>query len=288
MSENTPLRQKDLSVTGDAGNLTISPGLPAQKEIEKELSANAHLHEKIKWREYLVQFFILLLAVFLGSVAVTKREEWMNLRREKTYIASLARDLRTDTAEIRSRYAFSFEQIQKIDSLQILFTHDLKNNLAEVGRCYELSLYLTWNSPVIFNERTFPQLTGSGNIRIIEKNGAADSIMDYYNSVKRIEQQKQQYISCLNQGLIATYKVLDITYLRQQLNTADSALHWANLDWHDLHLRTTDKNALTDLSATLENTKLVINSYMQQLYSINLQATSLISFLEETYGLQND
>jgi hypothetical protein len=288
MSENTPLRQKDLSVTGDAGNLTISPGLPAQKEVERELSPQVHVHEKTKWREYLVQFIILLLAVFLGSIAVTKREEWLNLRQEKNYIASLASDLRKDTAEIRSRYAFSFEQVQKIDSLQIFFSHDLKNNLAELGRCYELSLYLTWNSSVVFNERTFPQLTSSGNMRIIEKNGAADSIMDYYNSVKRVEQQKQQYITYLNQALSATYKVLDITYLRQQLNTSDSSLHWANLDWHDLHLRTTDKNALTDLSATLENTKLVINSYMQQLYSINLQATSLIRFLEETYGLEND
>jgi len=288
MSENTPLRQKDLSVTGDAGNLTISPGLPAQKEIERELTPQIHTHEKTKWREYLIQFIILLLAVFLGSIAATKREEWLNLRREKTYMASLVSDLKKDTAEIRSRYAFSFEQIQKIDSLQILFSHDLKNNLAEVGRCYELSLYLTWNSPAVFNERTFPQLTSSGSMRIIEKNGAADSIMDYYNSVKRIEQQKQQYVIYLNQALSAMYKVLDIAYLRQQLNTADSTLHWANLDWHDLHLRTTDKDALTDLSATLENTKLVINNYTQQLYSINLQAASLIHFLEENYGLEND
>jgi hypothetical protein len=82
--------------------------------------------------------------------------------------------------------------------------------------------------------------------------------------------------------------VLDIAYLRQQLNTADSTLHWANLDWHDLHLRTTDKDALTDLSATLENTKLVINNYTQQLYSINLQAANLIHFLEGNYGLEND
>ncbi|HET6994527.1 MAG TPA: hypothetical protein VFI06_06080 [Chitinophagaceae bacterium] len=288
MSENKPLRQKDLSVTGDAGNLIISPGLSAQKEIERELSPQADVHKKTKWREYLVQFILLLLAVFLGSIAATKREEWLNLRREKAYMGSMVRDLKKDTAEISSRYAFSFEQIQKIDSLQILFSHDLKNNLAEVSKCYELSLYLTWNSPVVFNERTFAQLTGSGNMRIIEKNGAADSIMDYYNSIKRIEQQKQQYIIHLNQALSAMYKVLDITYLRQQLNTTDSTLHWANLDWHDLHLRTTDRDKLTDLSSTLENTKLVINTYMQQLYAINLQATSLIRFLQENYGLEND
>jgi hypothetical protein len=163
-----------------------------------EVHHHGHVPEKKKWKEYTFQFFMLFLAVYLGSLAETKREENVEKKREKEYILSMVNDIKNDTPAISGYRLAVFEQIQKIDSLGILFSHDLKNNSAEVLRCYELSTFLPYYAVVTFNEKTISQLLNSGNMRIIKENGVADSIMGYYNLVKVIEQQKQHYINYIN------------------------------------------------------------------------------------------
>ncbi len=269
-------------------NGTVEPGnlSPHHTIKDMEVHHHGHVHENKKWREYIFQFIMLLLAVFLGSFAETKREGWVEGNKEHEYIASMVGDIEKDTAEISITYSNIFYQIQMIDSLELLFTHDLRNNITDIVSCYQLAYYLFWYNQAIFNEKTYAQLTNSGNMRIIRRTGAADSIMGYYNAIKRIDQQKQQYVSYINMSLEALYKVFDYSYLRQRLNTGDSTLQWANLDWHDLHLRTTDPSAITDLGATLENTKLVIYNYMLQLKLIGVNADKLIVFLQDKYNLK--
>ena len=124
-------------------------------------------------------------------------------------------------------------------------------------------------------------------MRVIKENGVADSIMGYYNLVKVIEQQKQQYISYINLTVNAMYKVFDVSYLKGILNPADSMLYW-NADWENARLRTTDPATLKELSSTLETTKLVIFSYMFQLGFLRERAARLISFLNKEYHIREE
>src|SRR6201989_2741559 len=73
---------------------TISP----KQEIEN-MEVHKHPHHvthKKKWGEYLLEFFMLFLAIFLGFLAENLREQIVEHHREKVYIHSLVEDLKSD------------------------------------------------------------------------------------------------------------------------------------------------------------------------------------------------
>ncbi|HUS01687.1 MAG TPA: hypothetical protein VMY77_08170 [Chitinophagaceae bacterium] len=59
-----------------------------------------HVTHKKKWTEYLLEFFMLFLAVFLGFVAENVREHLSERKREKEYIISIIEDLKMDSAKL--------------------------------------------------------------------------------------------------------------------------------------------------------------------------------------------
>src|SRR5215467_8490112 len=59
-----------------------------------------HLTHKKKWTEYLLEFFMLFLAVFLGFIAENIRERAVENHREREYIASFYQDLTADENDL--------------------------------------------------------------------------------------------------------------------------------------------------------------------------------------------
>src|SRR5207253_2470730 len=59
-----------------------------------------HVTHKKKWPEYLLEFFMLFLAVFLGFVAENVRENRVNLEIEKHNIESFISNLKKDSINI--------------------------------------------------------------------------------------------------------------------------------------------------------------------------------------------
>lgn len=60
-----------------------------------------HVTHKKKWPEYLLEFFMLFLAVFLGFVAENIRKQSVEKHREKQFIQSFVEDLKIDSAAIQ-------------------------------------------------------------------------------------------------------------------------------------------------------------------------------------------
>jgi len=58
-----------------------------------EVHHSHHPTHKKKWTEYLLEFFMLFLAVFLGFVAENIREHSVECSREKQYMQSMVEDL---------------------------------------------------------------------------------------------------------------------------------------------------------------------------------------------------
>src|SRR5438477_4840010 len=58
-----------------------------------------HVTHKKKWGEYLLEFLMLFLAVFLGFLAENLRERIVVHTIEKEYIHSLVEDLKSDTLQ---------------------------------------------------------------------------------------------------------------------------------------------------------------------------------------------
>src|ERR1700704_3755326 len=79
------------------------PVNPNQEPEKMEVHKHPHhvTHRK-KWGEYLLEFFMLFLAVFLGFVAENIRETSVERHQEKEYMNLMMEDLKKDTANINT------------------------------------------------------------------------------------------------------------------------------------------------------------------------------------------
>src|SRR5215204_169750 len=80
--------------------LTPQQTVPITQSESPVMEVHKHPHHvthKKKWGEYLLEFFMLFLAVFLGFVAENVRENGVERHREQEYMQSLLNDLKSDT-----------------------------------------------------------------------------------------------------------------------------------------------------------------------------------------------
>src|SRR5205085_9919354 len=148
---------------------------PGNMEVHKHPH---HVTHKKKWVEYLLEFFMLFLAVFLGFVAENIREHQVEKERELAFIKSLTLDLGDDIKGLDAMIVFEHAAISKLDTLMHLLNDPglAKQNgdqlyyVARIGpRAY----------PFVNNSRTFDQLKNSGSFRLIRNAEASNNIMDY-------------------------------------------------------------------------------------------------------------
>lgn len=253
---------------------------------DMEVHHHGHVHEKKKWREYVFQFLMLFLAVFLGSLAENRREHGIERHREKDYMESLLTDIKNDSTTSELLDANIFSQVKKIDNLQTLFTYDLRTGPYKdslVRECYALTTSILTFYPEFFNERTISQLLSSGNMRLIKKQGVADSIMEYHSYIKFVEVQKQLYVSSVNSCSQSMYNVFDITYLKSIMQ--NDTLYQQDISGIPVKLLTTDPAELKKFIALLENTKLVAYTYRGLLTDMTHKANRLYLYLRDRYKI---
>ena len=81
-----------------------------------------HVTHKKKWTEYLLEFFMLFLAVFLGFVAENIREHIVEKSRTKELAITLIADLKKDSAQIIVLKEYRTMRSQNIDSFYQMLT----------------------------------------------------------------------------------------------------------------------------------------------------------------------
>ena len=141
-----------------------------------------HVTHKKKWGEYLLEFFMLFLAVFLGFVAENVREDQVEKERAKHYILSFCEDLKYDTSRINLLIAFDSKKITALTGMYNCYDTVLKN--LEATDCMgELVKHSRSNKGFVLTQRTIQQLSNAGGYRLLDKEDA-DSIIAYENAYK--------------------------------------------------------------------------------------------------------
>ena len=263
--------------------------ISTNKSPEMEVHHHAHVHEKIKWKEYLFQFLMLFLAVYLGTLAENRREHGVEAEKEKEYIESLIGDIDHDYRLSTNIAAALLIQAKKFDTLQDALFMDLQHDPKRdsiVRRCYDLSASVLTFYPEFFTERTTTQLLSSGNMRLIKKKGVADSIMEYHGYLKLVEVQKELYVNSANACIQSMYDVYDIAALKTIFR--NDTLFNRDLEYVDLKLRTTDPNELKKFNALLETAKVIAFTYKNYLIQIQEKASNLYDFLKDKYNIKEE
>ncbi|MBI5857203.1 MAG: hypothetical protein HZB42_06100 [Sphingobacteriales bacterium] len=245
---------------------------------------HGHIPMKKKWMEYVFQFFMLFLAVFLGMLAENNREHKIENKREKEYIHSLTEDLRMDIATINTNEELYTDQYKNIDSLQQAFIDFMDHKPGAEQSCYYYSEFIKLVLLINFPERTITQLLSSGNMRLVRNTNVADSIMEYHSFVKSVDVQKQMYISYINRCTENMYNFFDIGYLRLRVNKYGEFINDSLLA--NAKLLTTNPIEIKKFLGLMESTKISIGVYRSLLLQLQVKAESILGFLREKYHLK--
>ncbi|MEJ7671447.1 MAG: hypothetical protein WKF59_01685 [Chitinophagaceae bacterium] len=164
----------------DQNNPTIDTDTNTNPEIEN-MEVHKHPHHvthKKKWTEYLLEFFMLFLAVFLGFVAENKREHIVENHRAHDYAKSFLNDLQADTIELRGAISagrFMGSAMDSITEISLRF-----NGKTVPGTFYYYSRFMSNLWTLDWSKSTINQLIQSGNLRYFKNKAIVNKINSYY------------------------------------------------------------------------------------------------------------
>jgi hypothetical protein len=251
------------------------------------MEVHAHTHtERKKWTHYLWEFLMLFLAVFAGFIAENLRENFVERQREKQYIVSLIDDLKKDTFNINQTTRLSFKISHGQDSL-IDLLHDFKDTGNISAKCYRYYfLYTTLFPKVGFNERTISQLLNAGNMRLIEKAGMSDSIMNYSLLVKAVQDEGEAYMEYFKKTLDLSISIFDFSLANGTLHENYTITPRRQLQKNELKFLTTDSVILKKYAIQLSLSKTIFQTYVLNIKEAKDKAASLIALLKKKYHLE--
>jgi len=153
---------------------------PIQETENMEVHKHPHhVTHKKKWGEYLIEFFMLFLAVFLGFVAENIREASVERHQEEEYMRLMVEDLKKDTANINAMVIGNGNLIMGLDSLLDLLSGQQQDQSIQ-RRTFIYSLkYSYWYMPIQFSELPLTQLKSSGGFRLIKDKKITSAILQY-------------------------------------------------------------------------------------------------------------
>jgi hypothetical protein len=241
-----------------------------------------HVTHKKKWTEYLLEFFMLFLAVFLGFVAENWREHIVEGTKEKEYIRSMIEDLQKDTSQVARLSNILLEKQKSIDSI-FMYYEDLQKGFNPV--LYR-NLEATYGYPIfIYTDRTIQQLKNSGGMRLIKNKRTADGIMNYDAFIRNYE-NNDAYVQRYWEFL--TFQRISI--IDKQTMEKDSKSKTVD----ELKLNGKSYLLIND-PATLgkfRNSILELQTYHQHsveaLKKLFIKAVDLIVILQKEYHLKNE
>ena len=238
-------------------------------------------HERKKWKEYLLEFLMIFIAVTLGFFAEGLRENISEKHIEKDYIESFIADLKTDTTRLALIIPAEKKAISAIDTLLIIlnlpsYSDDNTRRMYYLFRKYTMSF-----EPMTFNLRTYTQLKNSGGLRLIKSKAASDSIVAYNKIVDDITSiinftTHDFMLPAIYQG----NKIFDSRYLLPYGGeTIDSML---NTDTK-VHLLTKNTTTIAEYSNLLYQVKHIRTSYLKQLVYHKERAKNMIDYFQQEY-----
>ena len=176
----------DISGEQEAGQSLGSPEIPTGAESEKLLSEAMEVHhhpdlhhKRKKFREYLIEFLMIFLAVTLGFFAEGLREHISETKRAREYALMLMEDVVKDTVSLHNLMKQYQDYIGSLDTLQLL-RKSQKTNMADID-FYHYSLPAFTAFRISFNDATLQQVKNSGNLRYFHNLKLKKKIDEYDN-----------------------------------------------------------------------------------------------------------
>jgi hypothetical protein len=167
-----------------------------------------HVTHKKKWGEYLLEFFMLFLAVFLGFVAENWREHSVEKRNAKDYLEAYRNDLIRNQQTIDNYYSTYLKLLPVYDSItNIFFTNRENLELAILARLLNIGKR---NILTQVSTPTYVQLLNSGSLKNIRMVAIRDSMAVYYDKLNILRDYDLRMIQLKNAMYPEILKIEDL------------------------------------------------------------------------------
>jgi len=255
----------------------------AKSEIQ---NMEVHHHPKVEkknFKEYLLEFIMIFLAVTLGFFAENIREHLSDNAKEKEYIKSLVQDLEVDQQVLAQNISAIQSGISMMDSMITILDNPsmIVNN---TGTLYYLARLAPRLQPLPINDKTFQQLKNSGNFRLIKSIIASNKIMDYYNQVPLV-----RLLESINETEFTQYKIVAAKIFNPEIfvGTEGNGNQIVRVSGNP-PLRTTDNELLQELAVFAVYMHGTKKGILDTDEKMKRTGSELIDFLLKEYHLNNE
>jgi len=261
-----------------------------------EVHHHPDLHHKPKpWKEYLLEYLMIFLAVMTGFFAESYREHLSDKSKEKEYLLALRSELQTDTLHYNKQLTSIFYMRPLIDSLFENAKDPAKYNYTLIG---------TWNTPINEKNVTYApalaiiqQLKSSGNLRLIDKKDIGLKIIEYETYIEGTYRREYNTIDAATNKLYAMEDELcDETEFNNWLNkhmllnkdmlSGSKAGDLRKQLFYNMPLKVRDQVQLNRLANSAVNYKGWLAGYIPVLFEAKKQAVYLLKLINDEYGLE--
>ena len=265
---------------------TPSPNIEIKTDIMEVHKHPHHITHKKKWEEYVLEFLMLFLAVFLGFLAENLREHRVEKEKAKQYLLSFYEDLKNDTSRINT--LVEYDQ-QKISALRTMYNcyDTVSANLQSTNCMGELIKYSRSNRGFVLTERTLQQLANAGGYRLLNKEDA-DSITAYENAYKAyLDFQRTVFQSSQDNVRNTLNKFADFRIIAPlQLTTANFAGDTVDAKLKGPLMFTKDRQLLNQWFNELGMYLRTANGQLNIMLQIKEKATGLLRFYNTKYHFE--
>jgi len=180
-------------------------------------------HRKKKWKEYLIEFLMIFLAVTLGFFAETIREHISEKHRERDYIIGLLNNVQNDTLELKGLISRNTLELKGIDSLMKISKSHITNFSAQDSVFFYAIQHTITLHLFQFSDLTLVQLRNAGGYSLIKTGNVADTIALYESNNNDIKIQERFVTDYYVQTWNAFKQAFDGTFTNRFFHYYDTA-----------------------------------------------------------------
>src|SRR5215831_32965 len=151
-----------------------------------------HLTHKKKWSEYLLEFFMLFLAVFLGFIAENIREHIAETNYANEFAKNLFEEVRSDSVVASQKVA---NRIKQENALFDLAEYFKDSSLTNVSKTFVLNFIygVYFRTPGVFEPQmvVLEQLKNSGSLRYFKNEELKKAIGDLAVAINNIRDRQE-------------------------------------------------------------------------------------------------
>jgi hypothetical protein len=261
-----------------------------------EVHHHPHLpHGKKKFKEYLLEFLMIFLAVTLGFFAESYREYSVEKSRAKQYAGSLIHDLEKDTAMVGVDIRNMAYINARIDSLSYLLKRNKISSLTNV-QLFAYTHFGCEYRPYTWSRASLDEIKSSGSLRYFDSDSIIMKISAYDALTKHLDEDFRGDAAHNDRVSQKKNRIVDGNY-----GLADSLITWRTNPDSIIRIVLQNRSLnsqpdLVPLTGDANEIKSLMNDYLDvrnnlyvrsklELPHLISEASELILLLKKTYHL---